>query len=77
VVGRCFLSISDLDEQSDATIEWPSCWTLEQKNEFISKIEWLFVSDMKLCRDVAMKGIEINNLVSVENWIGLKLFNFL
>jgi len=37
----CLLSISDLDEQSEATNDWPSCWTFEQKNEFCSKNEWL------------------------------------
>jgi hypothetical protein len=36
--------------------DWPSCWSLEQKNYFCTKYEWLHVSNRKTWLYVLSKG---------------------
>jgi hypothetical protein len=42
--------------------DWPTCWTLNQRNDFCAKYGWLFIHKKKLgcitCRKVGNLGIE-------------------
>ena len=42
--------------------DWPACWTLDQKNEFCTKYDWLSIHDKKLgcfpCQKVGSLGVE-------------------
>ena len=68
------LSNSELGEQSKTTKDWPSCWNLDQRNEFLSKNEWLCVFKMKLgctpCRKVGTLGVEAKMGMKVsKDWV--------
>ena len=56
------LSNSELGEQSETTKDWPSCWNLDQRNEFLLKNEWPCVFKMKLgctpCRKVRNESFQ-------------------
>jgi hypothetical protein len=43
---------------------WPSCWTIEQKSEFVKKNYWLFFHDGNLgcsvCKNVGYLSVEKN-----------------
>ena len=41
-------SNSELGEQSQTNNDWPTCWTLVQKNDFCLSHEWLCVRNQKL-----------------------------
>jgi hypothetical protein len=55
-------SLADLGDQGRTQNDWPDCWSLDQKNDFCSKNEWLNVHKMKLgctiCRNVGTLGTE-------------------
>lgn len=55
-------SCTDPDYLESPETAWPSCWTLEPKNSFCEKYDWLDFCDQKLgcrvCRKVSILGIE-------------------
>jgi len=53
--------------------DWPTCWTLDQKNDYFSKYDWLYVCKQKLgcssCQKVGSLGVESNiGMKTVKAW---------
>lgn len=55
-------SCTDPDYLESPETAWPGCWTLEQKNSFCEKYDWLDFHDQtlgfKVCRKVGILGVE-------------------
>ena len=63
-------SNSELGEQSQTNNDWPTCWTLVQKNDFCLRHEWLYVRNQKLgctpCGKVGTLGVEAKTGMKVS-----------
>lgn len=50
------------EQLQPADADWPTCWTLDQRNDFCAKYDWLFIHNTKLgctpCRKVGYLGVE-------------------
>lgn len=70
-------TVNDTDDMklpASASVEseipdWPTCWTLYQKNDYCSKYDWLYVCKQKLGCSVCQK---VGSL-GVESKIGMKI----
>lgn len=60
---------------------WPSCWTLEQKNSFCEKNDWLDFHDQKLgckvCKKVGSLGVERKNGMKIsKEWANIEVTSY-
>ncbi|KAK0048443.1 E3 SUMO-protein ligase [Biomphalaria pfeifferi] len=69
------------EQLQSADVDWPTCWTLDQRNYFLVKYDWLSIRNKKLgcipCRKVGNLGVEAKMGMKVSNeWADNKITYF-